>query len=406
MKTTRREAIRTLAVAGGALIVGCEGDLMGVDAGGRDASTSLDADARSDARVPAFDADAEDDGGAIGDGGGAPDDAGPSASDAATDAETPPGFVLGETKPTAANTGLNVEGISASSLTTVSGNVTHSMNDVVFERQRFTGRVSITGKRITYRNCWFNGPHTARQALAQCSNTNCEAIVFESCLFLPSSFGESAADALGNCVFGHDFRLSRCDVSGGIDLLGLYSGATTVPARNVEVLGSFLHDMTYFSPDAGHADNQTHNDAIQVHMGAQRMRVFGNTIIATVDPARGQASDPPVTGSGGEHLSGNKYYPGLPAMSGFMFSPVNETAGIDDIEIDRNWLAAGQVHVNWPRTDGVNVRITNNRWGAPTHIRTAAGDSFYVLMRTAQTATISGNVMEATGAPYDRRMNG
>lgn len=374
---------------GGGIVVGCDGG----ESDPIDASVGHDAGRRADASTaPVHD-------------GGSPD-AGGATPDAASDAG-PPAFVLGETKPSAANTGLNVEGVPEAALTVVAGNVTHAMNDVVFERRRFTGAVSITGKRITYRNCWFNGAHTAGQALAQCSNPSCEEIVFENCLFRPSSFATSAPEALANVVFGHDFRLIRCDLSGGVDCVGLYSGVdSSTPARNVEILGSFLHDMTYYSPEPGHSDNQTHNDAVQVHFGTQHLRVFGTTVDASIDPARGQASDPPVTGSAGEHLGGNKYHPGLYAMSGFMFSPRNETAGVVDVEIDRCWLSGGLVHINWPREDGVDVRITRNRWGAPTYHTTGSGDPIYVLMREGQEATISGNTFEDTGLPYDRRSNG
>ncbi len=382
---TRREALRALAVLGGGLVVGCDGELGAIDG-----SVGRDGGRRADAGNPRVD-DPSDGGDAI-----------PDASDAGHSA-----LVLGETKPSALNTGLNVEGIQETALTVIAGNVTHATNDVVFDRCRFTGKVSIAGKRITYRNCWFNGSHAAGQALAQCSNPNCEEIVFENCLFRPSSFATSATEALANVVFGHDFRLLRCDLSGAVDCVGLYSGVnSSTPARNVEILGSFLHDMTYFSPDPGHADNQTHNDAVQVHFGVHHLRVFGTTIVASVDPAHGQASEPPMTGSDGAHLGGNKYYPGLYAMSGFMFSPRNETAGVVDVEIDRCWLSGGLVHINWPREDGIDVRITRNRWGDPTYHTTGSGDPMYVLMRAGQEATISGNTFEDTGLPYDRRSNG
>jgi hypothetical protein len=362
MKATRREFLGGLTALGGWLLLACEGD---AGKGSR----------------------------------GNPNGTGGNESDPGT-------FVLGETKPSAENTGLAVLGLIPSDLTTVPGNVTHEANDLVFEKQRFAGKVNISGKRITYRNCWFNGPHTETQALAQCSHVNCEQIVFENCLFLPSSFGSSATEALANCVFGHDFELRRCDLSGAVDCVGLYSGVATEPARNVSILGSFLHDMTYYSPDPGQSDNQTHNDGIQIHRGAQHLRVFGTTILATLDPLVGQASDPPKTGTGGEHLSGNEHYPNLHSMSGFMFSPVDLTAGIQDIEIDKNWLSFGMVHINWPRDDGSNVRITNNRWGGATFLTTGAGDPIYILMLAGQSATISGNAFEATGVAYDRRSNG
>lgn len=398
IRTTRREVMRAVAVIGGGLLVGCGDDDASLDAGS-DAGSRLDADAEASAEA------GTDAGPALGsDAGPDPLDAGPDAT-AEPDAGPPP-FVLGETKPTAENTGLRVEGLDEASLTVVTGDVVHAADDAVFERTRFTGRVQVRGKRITYRSCWFNASHEVGHSLVHCLDEGCEAIVFESCLFRPSSFGETAETALGNCVFGHDFTLMRCDVSGGIDAVGLYSNRRTVPARDVSILGSYLHDLTYYSPDAGHSDNQTHNDLVQIHYGCERLRVFGSNLVALLDPARGDASTPPSTGAGGEHLGGNKSYPALSAMSGFMFSPRDETAGVADVEIDRNWLGGGIVFINWPRTDGVDVRITRNRWGADTHLHGGDGSPMYVLMQREQVATIEGNVIEATGAPYDRRHNG
>ncbi len=313
-------------------------------------------------------------------------------------------FVLGQTKPTAANSGLNAAGISAASLTTVAGNVTHSTNDAVYENIRFTGVVNVTGKRITYRNCWFNATAQAGgTALVRCLNANAEAIYFENCLFKPSTYAPSTVDSLGQCIMGHDFTLYRCDLSGAIDLVGVYSGVnSTTPGRNVSILGCYMHDMIYYSPDSGHADNQTHNDGVQVHYGAKDFLMRGTNLEASIDPNYGQASDAPVTDGGGNHMSGNKQYPWLVAMSGFMLSPTNLTAGLDNFVIDQNWLGRGIVVINWPRNDGVNVAITNNRWTRGTY----HGDDFTILMATAQVATITGNYYADTLTAWNGRKNG
>ena len=311
-------------------------------------------------------------------------------------------FILGTTKPTSANTGLNVEGISPASLTTVNGNVTHAVNDTVYENIRFTGYVNVTGKRITYKNCWFNASNLADTALVRCMNSNTEAIRFENCLFQPSGFGTNAENALENCIFGHDFILLRCELSGGIDLIGLYSGvALSTPARNIQVLGCYMHDMTYFSPDSGHADNQTHNDGFQIHGGVHDFLLYGTRVDGTLNPSVGQASDPPVTVDG-QHISGNKQYPWLVSMSCFMLTPANTTAGVNNFVVDSNWLGGGIVVFNWSRSDATNVRIVNNRWTRGSFY----GDEFTILMKAAQPATITGNYYENTLAPWNGRKNG
>lgn len=312
-------------------------------------------------------------------------------------------FILGQTKPMASNTGLNVSHISVGSLTTVSTNATHATNGAVYEDIRFTGYVNITGKNITYRNCWFNATAIAGgTGLVRALDPNVENILFENCLFLPSTYASNATDALDNCIMGHDFTLYRCDLSGGIDLVGVYSGVSlSTPAANVNVLGCYMHDMVYYSPDAGHSDNQTHNDGLQFHGGARDFLMRGTNLSAMINPLYGQASDPSVDG-GGNHLSGNTLYPWLVAMSCFMLSPVNTTAGVSNFVVDQNWLGGGMCVFNWPRTDGVGIAITNNRWTRGSYL----GDDFTVLMQAGQSATITGNYYEDTHAAWNGRKNG
>ncbi len=314
----------------------------------------------------------------------------------------PEAFILGTTKPSAENTGLNVLGIAPASLTVVSGGRTHTTNDTVYEDMRFTGVVDIRAKRVTYRNCWFNGPGTAGTALVMCINSVCEEIVFENCLFKASSIGDTVEGTPDNCLFGHDFTLYRCDLSNSIDLLGLYSGVSlSVPARNVSILGSYLHDMTYYSPDPDHSNNQTHNDGIQVHGGAHNFLMRGTRVEAYYDPLVGDASEPPVIVND-QLISGNKIYPSLAASCFLVVTPINTTAGINSFVIDKNWLGGGVVVINWPRSDGVNVAITNNRWTRGTYY----GDDFTILMKQAQVATVTGNYYEDTGVPWNERKKG
>lgn len=313
-----------------------------------------------------------------------------------------PEFIIGTTKPTAANTGLNVMGIEGSSLTVVSGNRTHTTNDMVYENTRFTGMIDIRAKRVTYRNCWFNGPGTVGTSLVMCMNSVCEEIVFENCLFKASSFGSTVDGVPDNCLFGHDFTLYRCDLSGAIDILGLYSGvALSTPARNINIIGTYMHDMTYFSPDPGHTNNQTHNDGIQVHGGVHNFLMRGSRAEAFYDPSIGDASSPAVVVDD-QLISGNRFYPSLAASCFIVLTPINTTAGVNNFVLDKNWLGGGVVVINWPRSDGVNVSITNNRWTRGTYY----GDDYTILMKAAQTATITGNYYEDTGTPWNGRKNG
>lgn len=315
-----------------------------------------------------------------------------------------PNFILGHTKPLAVNSGLNVSGTNPASLTTVGGNITHSTDSATFNGIRFTGHVTVTGKNITYRNCWFNAPADGVSSLlVNVLNSNVQNAYFENCLFKPSSYAPTTTGSIGGCIMGHDFTLYRCDLSGGIDLISVYSGVSlSTPAQNINILGCYMHDQLFYSPDAGHLDNQSHSDGVQVHGGTQNFLMRGTNQTGLLDPAQGQAADPPVDDGNGNHLSGNVQYPSLSAMSCFMLSPVDTTAGVDNFVVDHNWLGGGAVIFNWPRSDGTNIFIINNRWTRGSYL----GDDYTVLMDPAQAATITGNYYDDTRVAWNGRKNG
>jgi len=300
-------------------------------------------------------------------------------------------FVLGETKPTASNVGY----VAGTTFTIVNGNQTYSTDNQVIENRRFTGKVSVTGKNITFRNCWFNAASTNSNTV-QVTNTNAQNIMFDRCTFRPSSFSSTI-----NCVFGHDFTLYRCDVSGGVDGVDVYRSSTG-GALNVSILGTWIHDLGYWSPDSSHADNQSHNDLIQIHYGGTDLHIMGCRLDGTADPTVGNANEPSVDDANGTHLSGNKYYPLMTAMSVVMASPVSTTAGLTNFIFEQNWADGGQVMINWPRSDGTNIQIINNRWGHNTLL----GDTYTILAQAAQPMTITGNYYEDTATPYNGRRNG
>jgi hypothetical protein len=289
-------------------------------------------------------------------------------------------------------------------MSVVATNITHATDNATYDSVRFSGYVNVTGKNITYRNCWFNATAAAgATALVRVLNANAQNITFENCLFKPSTYAPDTTNSLGNCIMGHDFTLYRCDLSGGIDLVGVYSGISlSNPAQNVSILGCYMHDLVFYSPDSSHSDNQSHNDGVQVHGGAQNFLMRGTNQTGMLDPAQGQATDPPIDDGSGNHLSGNVQYPSLASMSCFMLSPVDTTAGVDNFVVDQNWLGGGTVVFNWPRSDGTNIFITNNRWTRGTYL----GDDYTVLMNPSQAATITGNYYADTLAAWNGRKTG
>lgn len=317
-------------------------------------------------------------------------------------------FVLGETKPGAGNTGLNVNGVTAAQLITVPGNVTYSTNDTTVERRRFTGKVSITGKNITFRDCWFNSGIFG-SAMVQCTNANVENITFENCLFrppAPGTAGEANVTNYGANLVGDRFTMIRCDLSWACDGINIASSGNN--SRDVTILGSYFHDLTYFSPyilqdmSVSWADNQTHNDCIQVTTPAlTRFRLEGCTLECMFDPAVGNASQPPTFDGEGNLASGNIYYPNIQGMGVFMTG--SGSRAMSDIVVHKNWMYGSATYVNWGNgtTGSGNLLFTDNRWLRGQRL----GDSFTLMMRQSEynKMTVTGNYYLDTGEQWNGR---
>ena len=91
----------------------------------------------------------------------------------------------------------------------------------------------------------------------------------------------------------------RVEITGTVDGIGVHGD-------NVRVEGSWIHDLSYYTPFPYQPDNQTHNDGIQVHLGSG-LRVVGSTITTShnaaimVTPNTGPVSDMQITGNWLDH---------------------------------------------------------------------------------------------------------
>lgn len=319
-------------------------------------------------------------------------------------------FIIGTTKPRASNTGLNVEGIDPITMEVVEGTmitgsggkiryeVIHTTDGAVYENIRFTCAVIVKAKNVTYKNCWFNPVSIyggGGGGMVRTTGQEVSGIKFENCLFKPSDKPTSVTEGASNCIFGHNFTLERCDLSGAIDGVGLYSGdgSRATPARNVKILGSYIHDLTYFfePPGTGHSDNQTHNDCVQIHYGAADFEMYGTTAEAYIDKTVGNANEPPTWGNDGKLMGGCSVYPNSSWMAVFMATPASTTAGVKNFKIDSNWIGGGVVYINWHRSDADGLYITNNRW-----MRGNTGARILILKEEANkpTTVIQGNYYE------------
>jgi hypothetical protein len=308
-------------------------------------------------------------------------------------------FVLGETKPDATNTGLT----GPTTTTSTGGNLTFSTNDEVIENVRFERRVSVAGKRITFRNCEFLGPATGLSSnLVTCTNANCEDVLFERCTFR----AQDISAAMGNAIMGHHYTARRCDMSHVIDGAGCAAPSDGPGPVEVTIEGCYIHDLAYLSPFPSQSDNVSHNDCIQLHSagGHHGVRIFGNTLAGFVDPDVGDYHAPTFDASGNV-LSGYGQAPFIDwyaqgvrtAFACVQHSPQGSGTTINDVVIEKNWLDGGSLSISygsWTSAAGGSA-LRDNRFGR------GARDGRGVLGSKPAGLIVSGNVMEDTAQPYD-----
>ena len=244
-----------------------------------------------------------------------------------------------------------------------------------------SGLTTVTGKRF---NCWL----TLNSAAGKIKVTNSEIhgwsdattntavakptyfgvnddVVFEDCTFVPTS-----PSYWMDGIMGRGFTARRCNIYGSVDGIG-------VQGDNVLIETSWIHDLSYYSPDPNHSDNHTHNDGVQ-HFYGSTCEIRYCNIEAWSSTNQGNTA---------------------------IF--IRHSAGYPDtanISIHDNLLDGGSACLHAYTTSAdqaaglnciTNLSIVNNRFGP--HAGTS-GRVIYVAS-CIPGVTISGNTMAADGSP-------
>jgi hypothetical protein len=250
------------------------------------------------------------------------------------------GFVLGETKPSAANTGLAVLGLTTSDLTVVNGdlNITPAYmasNGNTLDRVWVKGHVVFTGTApFTISNSVIQGrtftgtpPRTALVYARSTSTPTTAVLNLTNCKIDPVQPDVDIVGVSGERVG----KLYRCDIARGSDLVNYWGS-------NPDVQGCYGHDFTFWANDPKHTSDGSHpgwshNDGVQSN-GCASGTIIGNTIDMHADPTYGDA----VTLIAG----------GFPG--GAWGSAVMLTGSVSYVHCDvkKNWIGGGQAPICMP----------------------------------------------------------
>lgn len=286
---------------------------------------------------------------------------------------TSDGFVFGVTKPSATNTGVP----SGQSLTTYAGPANITTPNQVFKNLIFPNQVGVQASNITFQNCRFEA--TGVTNMLSCTNAGITGVVLERCTFRPSSAYDSIM-----AIQGHSYTAIRCDISGIIDGFRVHNTANPNAPTNVKIWGNYVHDFAWFSPYSGHADNETHNDGIQIE-GGTGTEMWGNYIASYGDPVYGNIAD----------NSRSPY-----TLSCIIITP---NVGVcNNTVIRANWFDGGYVPVNITeksRGPITGLDIDDNRFSGLKH----GAQDVLVPLTTKNAndfaANWTNNIREDTGLP-------
>lgn len=296
-----------------------------------------------------------------------------------TDRDT---LAYGTYKPTASTVGPP----AGTTFTTITGPVTHATPNTTITDTIFNGVPTVNAANITYRRCVFRGDGVDKMVKATGSN-DFKGARYIDCLFDGTGREGVTVDAIN----GSNFTLERCEIRRVGDGVGI-----TTAHGPTNILGCWIHDSSVFkwAPGTpgmpGYSDYRTHNDGIQIHVGANTT-IRGNYIggvrknYSKTDPAQ----DPSIPDSADDFDN----------AALLIQQEVDNTAGnkIRNLLIEDNWLHGGAATLNLGYKHGNalndNVTIRNNRFPR----RITPGGGFYIYRSTSTTPTMTGNVYDDDG---------
>ena len=226
-------------------------------------------------------------------------------------------------RPSADNTGVPA-GTTLTANYPSGGRLSVTVAGTIIEDQDIYGQVYVAAKDVIIRRCRIRGrAATGNEGLVQTTSASAVNVLVEDCEITPDypSYWLTG-------VLGANYTVRRCNIHRSVDGLGGYNTSAPGQPLNILVEDSYIHDLSYFSPDPNHpTDNQTHNDGFQIQGGTGaivRRNYFSSyyaTDVGTDNRPRPQALscilfNNNVGNTGGHTITDNWFYGGYVPING------------------------------------------------------------------------------------------
>ena len=323
-----------------------------------------------------------------------------------------PNLTVGTYQPDESTTGL-LDGCTKEALTVRNGDWIVTVPGTIITDTLINGKLIIRAANVQVTNCWIQGPvapTNSNQALVDCTNLACKNFIIRDSVLAPQkpTYG-------WNAIAGHDYGAYRVNMYNTVDGARVYNGNTGMKdaATNVIISGCWIHDLTLFSPDPNHKnDNRTHNDGVQIEGGAgtkiigTRIDGFYATSWTGMVKATSDPTDPAVNVWAAPHVysaSGR-----CVVCSCIQITP--NVGAVTGLVLDRNYFNGGAVGVNaangspYAGSRGQLGTFTGNRFDRTQGIQGGGGNKTWTIAYGAKyTLTQSANVyLDNSAAVYVR----
>lgn len=255
------------------------------------------------------------------------------------------------------------------------GRLSVTTDNTIIENQDIYGQVYVAAKNVIIRKCKIRGRSaTTNEGLVQTTSASAVNVLIEDCELTPDfpSYWLTG-------ILGANYTVRRCNINRTVDGLGAYNTSAPGQPLNVTVEYNWIHDLSFFSPDPNHTnDNQTHNDGFQIQGGTGaivRFNYFSSyyaTDVGTNNRPRPQALscmlfNNNVGTTGGHVIEDNWFYGGYVPINGI---------GVPGVDLGRMWRNEFNGDAGGGGTPNVTITLANSTTTGDFGVGTANANFF------------------------------